>query len=154
MTLRSGTPLTLVPYDAAREISLVATDLRRIAEGSRAGRWVVARAGGWLEYWREDIGRDGFYPFDLVGAAFVLRPELFRCARAPGWIGEDQRMWGWFRRPMGFLVDVAPDSERAALALGEVTYCPELTPELHGWLVAALSSAGSGAGNHDAPRRR
>ena len=148
-TLRSGVPLTLVPYDAAREISLAAADLERIADASRPGAWIAERAREWLGYWNEDIGRQGFYPFDLVGAAFVLRPDLFGCARAAGWIGKDRRMWGWLGRPTGFLVDVAVDSAVEARASGPVRYCPELSPRLHGWLLLTLTSgapleAGSG----------
>jgi hypothetical protein len=151
-TLRSGVPLTLVPYDAAREISLKAADLRRIAESSGPGAWVAHRAGAWLEYWREGVGRQGFYPFDLVGAAFVLRPDLFGCARLAAWIGKDRRMWGWLGRPQGFLVDIAVDPEADARASGPVRYCPELSPRLHDWLLATLTSDSRPGDDSGGPR--
>jgi inosine-uridine nucleoside N-ribohydrolase len=93
-------PTTLVPYDAARGVELTAADLERLHDTIP---WVVERSRGWLGYWREDIGRDGFYPFDLLAAAYVLEPSAFRCVSARMRVAEDRAMWfPW--RPEALLV--------------------------------------------------
>src|SRR5262249_10450919 len=84
--LRSGVPLTMVPYDAARRLVLSASDLDSLAAAGGASAWVASQSRQWLEYWRQDVGLDGFYPFDLVAAAFLLRPDMFRCADVRWWI--------------------------------------------------------------------
>lgn len=71
--LAMGLPMTLVPYEAARQVTFTEADLGRIAATGRAGRWVAERSRGWLGFWREEVGRDGFYPFDAVAAAYAVR---------------------------------------------------------------------------------
>jgi inosine-uridine nucleoside N-ribohydrolase len=93
-------PTTLVPYDAARGVELTAADLERL-RGTIP--WVAERARGWLEYWRADIGREGFYPFDLLAAAYVVEPSAFHCVSARMRVAEDRTMWfPW--RPEALLV--------------------------------------------------
>jgi purine nucleosidase len=150
--LRLGLPTTLVPYEAAREITLGAADLAAIARGSDAGEWVVRRSRGWLDYWRDEVGLEGFYPFDLVGAAYAVEQELFDCAGAEAWIGRDQRLWGWLGRP-ALMVGKGPGPEERPDARGPVAYCPELGPGMHRWLLDALTSAGATSGDRAAPAR-
>ena len=150
--LRLGLPTTLVPYEAAREITLGAADLAAIARGGDAGEWVVRRSRGWLDYWRDEVGLEGFYPFDLVGAAYAVEQELFDCARAEAWIGTDQRLWGWLGRP-ALMVGQGPGPEERPDARGPVAYCPELGPGMHRWLLDALTSAGATSGDRAAPAR-
>src|SRR3954447_21329931 len=47
---------------------------------------------GWLRFWEEDGGLEGFYLFDLVAAAYLLRPALFNCADAQAWAAPDDRL--------------------------------------------------------------
>ncbi len=104
-------PTTLVPYDAARGVELTAADLDQL-RGTIP--WVVERARGWLEYWRSEIGRDGFYPFDLLAAAYVVEPTAFRCVSARMRVAEDRTMWfPW--RPEALLVGLDTGAP--------VTYC-------------------------------
>lgn len=107
-------PVSLVPYDAARGVELAAADLDRL---ERAMPWIAQRSRGWLEYWRTDIGRDGFYPFDLLAAAYVLEPSWFRCTPVRAWVGEDRTLFIPFWRARALLV--APeDSPPHALYCG------------------------------------
>lgn len=93
-------PVTLVPYDAARGVEVTAADLARLAA---AVPLVAERSRGWLEYWRKDIGRDGFFPFDLLAAAYLVEPSAFRCVQARMRVGADRSMWlPW--RPEALLV--------------------------------------------------
>jgi inosine-uridine nucleoside N-ribohydrolase len=113
--------MTLVPYDAAKSVEITDADLRRLAAHGKAGEWVASRARGWLEYWRGDIGREGFYPFDLMAAAYLLAPALFRCADVRAWVGKDPILFVPLLRPAALLVEAdAPE------APGRTTYCPEV----------------------------
>ncbi len=108
--LAAGVPMSLVPYDAARSVELAAGDLNRVAASLP---WVVQRAQGWLEYWRTGIGRDGFLPFDLLAAAYVLQPSLLRCTAVRAWVGEDEAL---FWSPEALLIE--PRRDAAALYCG------------------------------------
>jgi purine nucleosidase len=110
-------PVSLVPYDAARGIEITAADLDRLAAQGGAPAWVAQRARSWLEYWRDDIGRQGFYPFDLLAAVYALEPSSFRCTAVRAWVGEDRTMivpW----RPTALLVEPSAD--------GPALYCAVL----------------------------
>jgi len=136
--LRARLPLLLVPYEAAREIELTGEDLDRVSSDGAAGAWVARRARGWLEYWRRDIGRNGFYPFDLVAALQVVDPAALRCARVHAWVGRDPAMRWPFPREGTLLVAPPSDSSERAVARGPALYCPELAPDGPGRLRARL----------------
>jgi purine nucleosidase len=95
--LRLGAPLTMVPYEAARQVTLKRADLDSLAADGRAPAWVASRARGWQQYWQDDIGLDGFYPFDLVAAAGLLEPRFFECAAVRAWISPPPALAGWAR---------------------------------------------------------
>lgn len=133
--VRMGLPTTLVPYEAAREMSLTAADLDRMAAAGGASEWVAERSRSWLEYWRKDIGRDGFYPFDLLAAAYLIEQRLFDCARADAWVGEDDELWELFDSRDALLVGPVGSAPSNAAARGPVVYCPGVAPELHGWVI-------------------
>jgi len=101
----SGLPLVMVPYEAAREVRIDRTDLDRIAATGAAGRWVAERARGWLEYWQREIGPGGFYPFDLVAAAFAVDPRGFSCADVTVETGRDATLYFPFSRMPSVLVE-------------------------------------------------
>ena len=139
----SGLPVTLVPYEGARQVTLGEADLDALARASAAGAWVAARARGWLEYWREDVGREGFYPFDLVGAGYAVQPSLFDCADVVARVGKDRRLWGWLGAPPALLVGPETGPADTPGAKGTVRYCPRLRPALSGWLMEVLTSTGA-----------
>jgi inosine-uridine nucleoside N-ribohydrolase len=126
-------PLVLLPYDAARHIELTEAFLRGMASRGGARAWVARQAQGWLDYWREDIGREGFYPFDLMAAAFALRPALLRCAKVPVHIGEDATFFALFGDAPALVAQ--PGSIGAS-----AVFCPDVDAALHGWLAARLGA--------------
>ncbi|HEX6106574.1 MAG TPA: nucleoside hydrolase [Gemmatimonadales bacterium] len=140
--LALGLPMSLVPYEAARQVTLSPRDLGAIERASAPGAWVVERSREWLDYWKEEIGREGFYPFDLVAAAYVVEPGLFDCAPAEAWVAEDERLWGWLDMPDALMVGLGPDPEDEVRAKGRVVYCSEPRAETHRRLLEALTSAG------------
>lgn len=140
--LRMNLPISVIPYDVARGISLSATDLDRIAGSGAAGSWVASGARGWLDFWHEDIGLEGFHPFDLLAGAYALRPELFDCAKAPAWIGHDDRLNNFrFFDPVALQIgvpDERPDNTRAETRL---IYCVRTDTALRDWLLGRLGNA-------------
>jgi purine nucleosidase len=118
--------ISLTPYAAAREVMVTRRDLARMAGSSRAAAWLGERAGPWLDYWEEDIGLPGFYPFDALAALYVLHPRQFNCAKAVAWVAEDDRLpvlWRAALGSTGLLVGLEADRPRTARASGSVTYC-------------------------------
>jgi inosine-uridine nucleoside N-ribohydrolase len=120
-------PLVLVPYDAARSVEITAAKLDRLAAQGGASAWVAESARGWLTYWNEDIGRAGFYPFDLMAAAYVIAPDRFGCARVLAGIGKDMLFLAPWRKS-ALLVTQRPQELEAAQPVREATYCPGLRP--------------------------
>lgn len=141
LVMQMALPTTLIPYDAARTIILTAADLAHIETANAAADFVASRARGWLRFWRDDVGLDGFYPFDLLAAAYVLDRRNFDCAETNAWIGKDpMNGWAWIHNPDTFVVD--PDLPTKAAATARVIYCPDTDAELHAWLMARLAAAG------------
>lgn len=120
--LAARAPLTLVPYEAARNLLVAEHDLDRIAGRDAAGAWVAARSRAWLERWQRAIGLDGFYPFDLAAAMVFVAPERFGCARVQTWVGRDPRLTVFERSPALLVSQQGlPPGERADAA--SAVYC-------------------------------
>ena len=125
----------LVPYDAARGVEITAADLDRLTAQGGAAAWVAQRARAWLDYWREDIGRQGFYPFDLLAAAYVLEPSWLRCTPVRAWVGDDRTMivpW----RPQALLIEPG--------AASPTLYCGRAGGGLKPGLMDRFTADGSG----------
>ena len=134
-----GVPVTLIPYEAARSVTLTGANLDAMAASGGAAAWVAARARGWLGFWANVVGRDGFYPFDALAAAYVLEPALFDCATVPAWVSRDRRLWGGFFTPEALLVGLASERPDAPRASGAAIYCPRVSDTMHAWLMARLT---------------
>lgn len=137
-------PVSLIPYEAAREVALNGADLDRLGRAGAASAWVAARAREWLDFWNEDVGRSGFYPFDLLAAAYVLEPGLFDCARVAAWIAPDEKLWALFNRRDALMVGLPSERPELPRASGELVYCPEIDPGTHRWLMHRLGTTASG----------
>jgi inosine-uridine nucleoside N-ribohydrolase len=144
-------PMTLLPYEAARDVSLSGSDLARLEAHGGAAAWVAARAQGWLSFWNQAIGRDGFYPFDVLAGAYVLAPHLFDCAEVQAWVGEDGTLWTWLSRAEALLVGLDHERPAAVRASRAVVYCPQIDAKLHRWLMARLVAPDQGSTPGGAP---
>lgn len=122
VVLQSGIPLVLLPYSAARQVSMTGSDLDALARTMPAGQWVANRSREWLAFWRSEVGLDGFYPFDLMAAAYLREPASFRCARVNAWVGEDALM-PWFGGGPALLVSQTARPARARPDGGAALYC-------------------------------
>lgn len=132
-------PTILVPYDAARGIEITAADLDRLAAAGGTLAWIAERARPWLRFWREDAGRQGFFPFDLLAAALVVEPARLRCVTAEARAGEDDTLFIPFWRPRSLLV--APRGAGDAETAAAVSYCGQARPGLKDALLARFGVA-------------
>ena len=112
-------PWSCIPYAAARQVLMTGRDLDRIARIGPAGAWVAERSRAWLEFWRSEAGLDGFYPFDLMAAAYVRNPAPFACARVTAWVGEDELL-PWFGGGPALLVAQQAGLPASATATAQV----------------------------------
>jgi purine nucleosidase len=74
--LRARVPLVLIPFEGM-------THLRLSADGLHAAMVLPAAlleaTRRWQVLWRDRLGLDGFVPFDLVAATWLIAPEVFAC---------------------------------------------------------------------------
>ena len=134
--------ISLTPYAAAREVMVTRRDLARMNGGPRAAAWLAERAGPWLDYWEEDIGLPGFYPFDALAALYVLHPQQFNCAKTFAWIAQDDRLpvlWRVVLGSSGLLVGPKADRPQITRASASVTYCGGVGDGLKGLLMDLLT---------------
>ncbi len=110
--------VTLLPYELARQVEITSGELEALAETDGAVSWVADRSRSWLAFWQSDIGRDGFYPFDLLAAEYLATPDRFDCAVEPARIATDRKSYGALMPQTGLLV-----GDAQAAATHNVTYC-------------------------------
>ena len=122
IVLASGVPMVLIPYSAARQVLMTGGDLDRVARSGPAGAWVAERSRAWLEFWRSEAGLDGFYPFDLMAAAYLRNPRQFGCARVTAWVGEDALL-PWFSGGPALLVTQQAGLPTSATTTAQALYC-------------------------------
>ena len=85
------------------------------APGRFAG-WAAQRSRGWLGYWAHDLGREGFFPFDLLAAGYVIERSAFECADVNAWVGDDELQYFPSLMPKALLVEPATHEARPARA--------------------------------------
>ena len=142
MVMGAGVRITLLPYELARQVSLTGDDLSRFERTGGTLGWIARSSRGWLAYWRAVVGRDGFYPFDLLAAVYAIDDRHLGCAREPARVGVDGKVGPFFRGSASLLVG-APHSgdDRAFGPAVDVTYCTVAHPSLRPWLLATLVDA-------------
>lgn len=144
-------PLTLVPYDAARLLPITREDIARLARAGAASSWVAERSAGWLNFWIEDIGQRGFFPFDLAAAGFLLSPEWFRCAPVKVTIGRQPWLWRPVLGDRALFVD--KPERRAAKSRQQVAYCPSAHSDLREVVLGAIAPKGRAPDRIETPSR-
>lgn len=117
--LATGVAIQLVTYEAARGVELTTGWLDVLASRDAAGDWLAQRARPWLAWWQSDIGREGFYPFDLVAAAAILTPEALACQSVEARVARDSKV-SPFAGPMSLLI--------VSAETGNTTACLSLAP--------------------------
>lgn len=111
-------PVTLLPYELARQVEITSQDIEALAASTGVVSWVADRSRTWLAFWQKDVGRDGFYPFDLLAAEYLATPDRFECAVEPARIATDRKSYGALMPQTGLLV-----GDAQAVATRDVIYC-------------------------------
>lgn len=130
--LALAVPITLIPYDAARETLITGADLEGLARKGAASAWVAQSAQAWLSFWNDEVGLPGFYPFDWLAAAYLTDPGLFNCAAVTARM---TREWTFWIMPHASLV-VERGSGPSVKPGQDIQYCPETSTLMHGILIA------------------
>jgi purine nucleosidase len=133
--LDAGVPVILVPYEVARQVSVNAEDVDRMEGAAPLVRSIAPDARAWLGLWTRYIGREGFYPFDLLAGVFLLHPERFQCTPMLARVTADRAISGWRFGPRRLLVGplpwTAPSQTTVSWCAAINNQAPEyLAPEL------------------------
>ncbi|MBY0421962.1 MAG: nucleoside hydrolase [Parvularculaceae bacterium] len=133
--LASGVPVTLVPYEAARQITLTPQDFAGQRSRSALDARLADNAAAWAGTWRRAFGRDGPYPFDAVAALALLDPDAVACRDSAARVEVDRAISGNRFGPKRLLVgDVAWSSAPGRM----VRWCARVSPHAHKALLSAL----------------
>jgi purine nucleosidase len=132
LILTSDIAITLTPYELARQIEVDATELTALARSGPLGTTVSQTAMPWLKTWQTYAGRDGFYPFDLLAVAAVLRPQALMCQRQNAQVRIDTRITNSRFGPRRLLV--GGGSGRG------VIWCDRLSPSGQRFVLELLES--------------
>jgi hypothetical protein len=66
---------------------------------------------------------------------------LFDCARSDAWVSKDPKLWNLFYDPEALLVGLGRTRPADANATARVIYCPQVSPDLHRWLMSRLGAS-------------
>lgn len=82
----------------------------------------LLRDAPWHEFYRIEAGLDGFYPLDLMAAAYVRDPTHFGCARVTAWVGDDVLL-PWFGGGPAPLMSQQAGLPASATCTAQALYC-------------------------------
>ena len=133
VVLDSRVDLVLLPYEAATKIKVGRADLVDLATNGEAGRWIAAASEGWIGFWEQWLGVDGFHPFDSLAVGYVAMPGLFSCEVIPARIEWKRSLF--VRRHDLVVSHDFTDGPK-------VTYCFDVRQRLKVELMARLAGAG------------
>jgi len=77
--LDAHVPLVLAPWELSSKIWITREDLERLEHGGPGPRYLVPPALDWQAWWRDNVGVDGFNPFDTLAVGYLLSPHSFEC---------------------------------------------------------------------------
>lgn len=80
--LDSRVPIVLVPWEISSKVWIRRRELEQLRRGGPDARYLFAPASDWLTWWQENIGVDGFNPFDTLAVAYLTSPALIHCQKA------------------------------------------------------------------------
>ncbi len=118
IVLDSGIPLILTPFELATKVTIMRSDLDKLASGDEAAQWLQQVSQPWMSFWEDRLHKRGFHPFDALAVGYVTMPDLFKCTILPARIG-----FSLFLEPfgLGHDLEVAPDIKGS-----QVYYCSDV----------------------------
>lgn len=79
LLLNGHAKITLVPFETCHQVWIRPHDLLKIGKSNAVGKYLAEHSLGWIAEWEAVFGANGFNPFDLVAAGYVIHPEHFTC---------------------------------------------------------------------------
>jgi pyrimidine-specific ribonucleoside hydrolase len=130
IVLESGIPLVLTPFELATKVTIMRSDLDKLASGDEAAQWLRQVSQPWMSFWEDNLHKQGFYPFDALAVGYVTIPDLFGCEILPARIG-----FSLFLEPfgLGHDLEVAQDINGS-----QVYYCSDVDPRFKDRLIERL----------------
>ena len=98
-------------------VTVTPADLSLLSSGGAPAQWLAAVSLGWMRFWQDQLGTDGFHPFDSLAVGYVIDPLNFACEQIPARV---QRMRSLFVARDA--LEVSHTFERST----SVTYCSEV----------------------------
>lgn len=114
IVLGSGVPVVLAPYELARQTALDEAVIDRLSSKGPLSREVARRSRPWLKTWRDVMGRDGFFPFDMMAVVAMTTPRTLSCSSVGAHITADRAISGNAFGPQRLLIGALPWPEDKA----------------------------------------
>lgn len=76
-------PIVLTGWEISSKVWLGEGDLARLRGKKPSLGWVLDAAGDWLNFWKTNLGTDGFNPFDTLAVGYAINPKGFECSQLP-----------------------------------------------------------------------
>jgi inosine-uridine nucleoside N-ribohydrolase len=130
IVLESGIPLVLTPFELATKVTIMRSDLDKLASGDEAAQWLRQVSQSWMSFWEDNLHKQGFHPFDALAVGYVTMPDLFDCEILPARIG-----FSIFLEPfgLGHDLEVAQDIKGS-----QVYYCSDVDRRFKDRLIERL----------------
>jgi len=77
--LDAHVPIVLAPWEISSKVWLREEDLEKLKQGGADTQYLFPPATDWLAWWKENVGVDGFNPFDTLAVGYVLSPSNMTC---------------------------------------------------------------------------
>ncbi len=72
-------PIVLAPWELSSKVWITREDLKRLGHGGPDIQYLVPPALDWLAWWHENVGVEGFNPFDTLAVGYLTSPVLLHC---------------------------------------------------------------------------
>ncbi len=131
--LSSGVALSLLPFEAAQRVTVTPTDLSLLSSSGGVAQWLAVMSRGWMRFWLEHLGTEGFYPFDSLAVGYVIDRQDFVCEPIPARVQKQRSLL--FARDA---LEVSHNLEQST----SVTYCSDVNPSFGRELVARMVDLG------------
>lgn len=78
--LDSHVPIVLAPWEISSKVWIRRSDVEQLRQGTPDSRYLSEPASDWLTWWQENVGVDGFNPFDTLAVGYLTSPRLYHCS--------------------------------------------------------------------------
>jgi inosine-uridine nucleoside N-ribohydrolase len=135
--LDANVPVVLAPWEISSKVWIKREDLERLEHGGPDVQYLVPPAMDWLTWWHDNLGANGFNPFDTLAVGYLTSPDLFQCMKLKIRInsGPDDTGSETASKTKPFLI-VSPNQDSSHTA----TYCSDVNSRFKEDLLARLLS--------------